>query len=432
MKRLRPIPSLLTLFTLSSATAALPQDRTWIVTDRQVALDTRDKLEELDLIDSEEAVFNLVPSTGPLVTVEINRAGLGRLKTIVHREYNHCGGFSPHSNRAEARAQERRPAYQPNFTLSSPKFAAVVDQQAVVVPALDEIDATRIAAVVCKLESFHNRHYDTDNGQAASDYLLQLWESYTSSRSDITVRKVPHDDWKQDTVMARIEGRETPSEVVVIGAHLDSIYCVEYPGLDRTCTRDHPAPGADDDASGIAAVSEILRVVASSDFKPRRTIEFIAYAAEEEGLKGSRELIQKEYSGTDRQVIGAMQLDMVGFKGSEKDVYFVSDATSQQLTDFVKSMIATYNSSAPHRIEVGEDITCGYACSDHVSWYEEGVHTVFPFEANREQSNKKIHSEGDTGDHMRSIDSDHPLRFAKLGLEYVIEMAKGHTPQPPE
>ncbi|WP_370660982.1 M20/M25/M40 family metallo-hydrolase [Massilia cavernae] len=57
------------------------------------------------------------------------------------------------------------------------------------------------------------------------------------------------------------------------------------------------APGADDDASGIAGLTEVLRVLAAGDYKPRRTIKLIAYAAEEVGftrIAGDSAGIQEE------------------------------------------------------------------------------------------------------------------------------------------
>ena len=66
--------------------------------------------------------------------------------------------------------------------------------------------------------------------------------------------------------------------VVIIGAHLDSIN-----KTDHTT----PAPGADDDASGIATLVEIVQQIATGHLTFQRTVELHAYAAEEVGLVGS-------------------------------------------------------------------------------------------------------------------------------------------------
>jgi leucyl aminopeptidase len=50
------------------------------------------------------------------------------------------------------------------------------------------------------------------------------------------------------------------------------------------------APGADDNASGIATITETIRVLMSNGFQPKKTLKFMAYAAEEVGLLGSKEI----------------------------------------------------------------------------------------------------------------------------------------------
>ncbi|MCC7595964.1 M20/M25/M40 family metallo-hydrolase [Janthinobacterium sp. FW305-129] len=73
-------------------------------------------------------------------------------------------------------------------------------------------------------------------------------------------------------VVARIPGTEKPGEIVLIGAHLDS-----YDG----------GTGAADNGGGVAAMLEAMRLLALSEAKPRRTIMFVAFGAEEIGRKGS-------------------------------------------------------------------------------------------------------------------------------------------------
>ncbi len=69
-------------------------------------------------------------------------------------------------------------------------------------------------------------------------------------------------------------------EAVVLGAHLD--HCGAWPVL---------MPGADDDASGVAAVMEAARLLASSPIKPRRSIVFLLSGGEEQGLVGAKHFL---------------------------------------------------------------------------------------------------------------------------------------------
>ncbi|MEZ5545506.1 MAG: M28 family peptidase [Lysobacteraceae bacterium] len=69
-----------------------------------------------------------------------------------------------------------------------------------------------------------------------------------------------------------------PDEIVVMGGHLDSISNVKRPGNPQNASA--RSPGADDDASGIAVMTEALRV-AWAMAETQRTVKFMAYAAEE-------------------------------------------------------------------------------------------------------------------------------------------------------
>ena len=70
-------------------------------------------------------------------------------------------------------------------------------------------------------------------------------------------------------------GNASESAVVILGAHLDSINSLDV----------NIAPGADDNASGIATMSEVARVFLASGYRPKRTVQFMSYAAEEVGLR---------------------------------------------------------------------------------------------------------------------------------------------------
>ena len=64
-------------------------------------------------------------------------------------------------------------------------------------------------------------------------------------------------------------------------------------------TEDKPAPGLDDDGSGVMVLLEILRVVVETGFKPQKNVQLMAFAAEEVGLLGSDQ-IAKDYKSKGR------------------------------------------------------------------------------------------------------------------------------------
>jgi leucyl aminopeptidase len=336
----------------------------------------------------------------------------------MHAVHHRCGGYTIHRTREDALAEANNAFYRPGSRPRVDKFPRDINQQVVVRAALDSVDKSRIVSTIQELQDLGTRYYQSSPGEAAAIALKKKWEVYGAGRSDFSVAFVPH-SWRQSSVVATIKGAEMPDEIVVIGGHLDSIN-----------PRDNnSAPGADDDASGIAAVSEVLRVLLAINFRPKRTLQFIAYAAEEVGLRGSTE-IARTYKDEGKQVISALQLDMTGYIGSPEHVYFITDYTNQDLNDFLKALVREYNGSGNHQITWGESM-CGYACSDHASWTGTGVPAAFPFESRFSDYNRNIHSSSDT---LSNIDTSgtQQSRFAKLGVEFMIEQGKaaGASPQP--
>lgn len=101
-------------------------------------------------------------------------------------------------------------------------------------------------------------------------------------------------------VVAMIEG-ENPNEIIVTGAHLDHM------GMDNGKIWN----GADDNASGVVAVTTIARAFAASGVKPERTILFCAWTGEEKGLYGSEYFTQYPTAGKISNIKFYMNFDMI-------------------------------------------------------------------------------------------------------------------------
>src|SRR5699024_3101802 len=111
--------------------------------------------------------------------------------------------------------------------------------------------------------------------------------------------------------------------------------------------------------------------------------------------------------------------------GSSKDVYVAQDSyNSTELNNYLVDLMNHYNTSGAHAFSYGFT-SCGYGCSDHASWAANGFHAAFPFEAAFEDSNPNIHTPDDL---YSFFDTPlHAAKFAKLGLEFIIEGAKVET-----
>ena len=183
---------------------------------------------------------------------------------------------------------------------------------------LQEIDSGRVEATIRKLVSFGTRHTlsaqdDPVRGVgAARDWLFAELNRYAAtSDGRMTVElqsfvqpvsaRVP-EPTRLTNVVATLRGRETPDRIYVVTGHYDSR--VTDP-LDGTSD----APGADDDASGVAVVLELARVLATR--APAATIVLAAVVAEEQGLYGSDHLAQS-FRDAGADVQGMFSNDIVG------------------------------------------------------------------------------------------------------------------------
>jgi bacterial leucyl aminopeptidase len=339
--------------------------------------------------------MRLLENDGDIAVLAYDREDLDALSRAMHEHHRRCGGFMLFDSLAEAR---QRP-----LPMDDGEVDYSLDRPEVVRAVLPAVDPAMILDTIRTLSASHNRYYRSATGAAASTWLRDRWRSYTS-RPDVTVELVDH-GYAQKSVVMTIPGSVRPDEVIVIGGHLDSI---------SMAGGSAKAPGADDDASGIATVSEVARVLLARDVRPARTIKLMAYAAEEVGLRGSL-AIARDYSRRKVKVIGALQLDMTNYRGSKKDIWLINDFTSGAQNRFLTRLIDAYVG-----VTWGID-ACGYACSDHASWHRYGVPASMPFEARFEDMNQKIHTASDTL--ARSGDNaDHAAKFARLAVAYAIEL----------
>lgn len=278
--------------------------------------------------------------------------------------------------------------------------------------ALNDLKAENLKQWVTWMSSFptrYNRAADPNiHVRALYDKLgVILKASGRAARVDL----IDHTSTKQKSIRVRVEGSSAPNELVVFGAHYDSI----------SLFGSGNAPGADDDASGSANLLEVLRVLLAQP-QTARTVEFFWYAGEESGLLGSAEIAEK-YKETKQNVISVIQLDMTLFPGSGSGTMaFMQDFTSPWLNDVMKALNETYI-----KARVIED-RCGYGCSDHASWHRRGFPTAMPSESTMREMNKNIHSPKDLID-GRS-DFNHSLNYAKLALAVALELGNSNQKQP--
>jgi hypothetical protein len=162
-------------------------------------------------------------------------------------------------------------------------------------------------------------------------------------------------------VLAKISGTDKTlkNEYVIVGAHMDHL------GVDMT---GDVFNGADDNASGTAVVMEVARTMKLKQFRPRRTVVFTLWAAEEEGLLGSKYYTENPVYPLDKTVV-YINLDMEGH-GSGK-VNFRGVYYAPEIWDLLKARlpIGMIDNVVPGR--------GGPGGSDHTYFLSKGVPGYF-------------------------------------------------------
>lgn len=138
-------------------------------------------------------------------------------------------------------------------------------------------------------------------------------------------------------ILCKIDG-EISDEYIIVGAHYD------HWGFDPITEGDGIYNGADDNASGVQAVMQLIRAFQATGVKPKRTVIFAFWDAEEKGLHGSVKFAET-HPEIMSKVKGYLNYDMIGRNNREEDpayfVYFFT-AAYPKLGEWLKEDIVKY------------------------------------------------------------------------------------------
>ena len=394
------------MLTLAVAMTAIPTFSPASAPDKQVYISI-----DSDALNFSEKTFGKrveeISTVDGISIVKIDEEAIPWLSMLMHKNFNRCGGFMQHDDEADAMELLASQSGAQLFAKNNIFADYSLTEESTVKPLVNEVKADNIMANITKLSSFKNRYYKGEFGKQSAAWIKDTWAALIKNRTDATVEYFPHSAWDQPSIVLTLKGKS--DDVIIIGGHQDSING-SFGGASST------APGADDNASGIATVTEVIRILADSSYQPEKTIKFMAYAAEEVGLLGSKE-IAKSFKKNNVNVIGVMQLDMTNYQGTkELDIVMMRDYTNEEQNAFIGTIIDKYVPG----IRWGYD-KCGYGCSDHASWNAQGYPASMPFEARMKDMNRNIHTARDTIS-VSGGNANHAAKFAKMAVAFVVEL----------
>ncbi|MFA6743724.1 MAG: M28 family metallopeptidase [Candidatus Neomarinimicrobiota bacterium] len=197
-----------------------------------------------------------------------------------------------------------------------------------------------------RLSNAHIR--ETNEHKIASKYLIRCAERYLP---EVIEQKFY---FREDTIrniIAIQEGKVHPEKKIIISGHYDSI---SWTYKDTAI-----APGADDNASGVAVVLEAIRLL--SQIETDYTVYYIFWDWEEDGCLGSENFVFEDTTRTD--LLAMINLDMIAYDSLDSgivDVY--CEDTENPLIDVVSSVNFNYNAGLTLKF-----------------WYFQGPSDTMPF-----------------------------------------------------
>ncbi|MBP7508910.1 MAG: Zn-dependent exopeptidase M28 [Prolixibacteraceae bacterium] len=181
---------------------------------------------------------------------------------------------------------------------------------------INDINSDSLESNVIWLQDKVTRFALCDNRKEIAIDIQNKFKSIGYQNSYLDSFYLPEYSTWQYNVIASIEGMVSPDSICILGAHYDS-FAYEPDPMEK-------APGAHDNASGVAAVVEIARIMKLKKYTPKSTIKFIAFAAEEIGLYGSNDYAMKA-SQKGEAIKLMLNEDMIAYEPSnEKSTWKVN------------------------------------------------------------------------------------------------------------
>ncbi|MGQ0553762.1 MAG: M20/M25/M40 family metallo-hydrolase [Planctomycetota bacterium] len=218
-----------------------------------------------------------------------------------------------------------------------------------------------------------------------------------------------------DNVVGKLPGRDQTlgEEYIVVGAHYDHI------GVDE---RGRIGFGADDNASGTAALLEIAEALATAG--PRRSILVCAFGAEEDGLLGSKAFADNLPVPRDK-LVAMINMDMIG-RGEAAEVAVLGLIENPALEQVLERALKLQPTKIKELVlRQGQDL---FQRSDHYSFHQIGVPVLFFFEGLPIEKNADYHTWRDTID---KLDFDKITRTTRLVFNTTWLLAEDDERPPP-
>lgn len=184
------------------------------------------------------------------------------------------------------------------------------------------------------IKSLYDSYYQPFEAYCKERQKKGRWQVHPDSIA--LLKQEVHRKLEMNNILCKIDGKN-PDEFVVIGAHYDHL------GFDPALEGDNIYNGADDNASGVSAVLQLVKAFLATGVQPERTVIFAFWDGEEKGLLGSEYFVQT-FPGISK-VKGYLNYDMIGRNADESNpgylMYFYTEA-HPVFGDWLKDSVEKY------------------------------------------------------------------------------------------
>jgi Zn-dependent M28 family amino/carboxypeptidase len=280
---------------------------------------------------------------------------------------------------------------------------------------VDQVNSTRLKNWIDNLSSFQTRHTKSEYIEDVAYWVKNELQSICNGR--VYFHNFTQSDQGKSYSLKNIicdqglaSTNEDKGHNVLISAHYDS----RMEDINQSNAR---APGADDNASGVAAVLELARVLSKVDLK--NNIQFVLFSGEEQGQWGSSAYV-KQHQTNNTKLDLAMNLDMVGYPSLglgkviiEHDLgnkNTTNDEYSKNVAKFIAQIDSEYTNLEASLRQLGK--------TDLIPFEAIGK-TIIGFHDGGSELNPNYHSISDTPD---TLDIGYLTSTTKLALATILNL----------
>ncbi|WP_298234781.1 M28 family metallopeptidase [uncultured Azohydromonas sp.] len=249
-------------------------------------------------------------------------------------------------------------------------------------PFVAEVSEAELMRTLSALTGFRTRHSFSADFSAAADWCRAQLESrgFTAVKTPIAVGAQ-----RSFNVVADKAGTGSGRRLVLVTAHLDSVNLSGGAGA--------AAPGADDNASGVAGALEIARVLGPA--AAAHDLRIVLFGGEEQGLHGSRQYVAALPAAERARVDAVINMDMIAtLNTAAPTVLLEGAAVSQALMDELAA-------AARDHTALQVQTSLNPFNSDHVPFIDAGLPALLTIEG-ADSANHDVHTAGDTLDKIHA------------------------------